>query len=251
MSRPLFTNVAQRIMVALDVDELAQARELTEDLKDLGVTFKVGNQLGTYEGWKTAVEFAHSYGAQIFCDTKFKDIPTTVEKSSRAITRRQPEFFNIMADNNLEALRAAVRGIDEAVEEFRLAQRPILLGVTVLTSISEQESQEIYGATPSEKVLQFAINAVNAGLDGIVCSAQEAKLLRSNPATKELILVTPGIRPAWAAPNDQSRIITPSQAIKDGSDYLVIGRPITQPPEDVGSPREAVLRIIKELEEIR
>ena len=247
----VFTSAAQRIMVALDVDELEQARELAEELKGLGISFKIGNQLGTYEGWKAAVEFAHSYEAQIFCDTKFKDIPTTVEKSSKAITRRQPEFFNIMADNNLEALKAAVRGIDTAVEEFGLAERPILLGVTVLTSISEQESEDIYGGVPSGKVLQFAKNAAEAGLDGIVCSAQEVQLLRSDPVTKDLLLVTPGIRPEWAAANDQSRIITPSQAVKDGSDYLVIGRPITQPPEEVGSPREAVLRIIKELEEVK
>lgn len=237
-------------MVAFDVDELAQAKVLAEDLKDLGVTFKIGNQLGTYEGWKAAVKFAHSYGAQIFCDTKFKDIPTTVEKSARAITRRQPEFFNIMADNNPEALQAAVRGIDDAVREFGISNRPILLGVTVLTSITSEESRDIYGGLPVEKVLQFAKNAAGAGLDGVVCSAQEAAMLRNDPATKDLLLVTPGIRPEWAAPNDQSRIITPSQAVKDGADYLVIGRPITQPPTEIGSPRDAVLRIIKELEAV-
>lgn len=244
-------SIASRIMVALDVDELSQAKELAEELKGLGITFKIGNQLGTYEGWKTAIDFVHSYDSQIFCDTKFKDIPTTVEKSSRAITRRQPEFFNIMVDNSLEALKAAVRGVDSAVEQFGLAQRPILLGVTVLTSISEQESEDIYGAASSTKVLQFAKNAAKAELDGIICSAQEAKLLRNDPDTKSLLLVTPGIRPVWADPNDQARIITPSQAVKDGSDYLVIGRPITQPPKEVGSPRQAVLRIIKELEETK
>lgn len=236
-------------MVALDVDELDQAKELAEQLKDLGVTFKIGNQLGTYEGWKSAVEFAHMYGAQIFCDTKFKDIPNTVEKSARAITRRQPEFFNIMADNNLESLKAAVRGVEAAVKEFGISERPILLGVTVLTSINDDEARELYGASSADKVLQFAQNAAAAGLDGVVCSAQEAKLLRDNSVTKDLLLVTPGIRPAWAATDDQSRIITPSQAVKDGADYLVIGRPITQPPAEVGSPRDAVLRIIKELEE--
>lgn len=235
-------------MVALDVDELDRATEIADELKDLGVVFKIGNQLGTYEGWQAAIEFAHSYGAQIFCDTKFKDIPVTVEKSARAITRRQPEFFNIMADNNLEALKAAVRGVDAVVSEFGIPNRPILLGVTVLTSINKEESLEIYGSTPADKVLQFAKYAATAGLDGIVCSAQEVALLRSDSETKDLLLVTPGIRPDWAASDDQSRIITPSQAVRDGADYLVIGRPITQPPAEIGSPRDAVLRIIKELE---
>lgn len=240
-------NSAQRIMVALDVDELEQAKELAEELKGLGVTFKIGNQLGTYEGWKAAVAFAHSYGAKVFCDTKFKDIPATVEKSAKAITRRQPDFFNVMADNSLEALAAAVKGVDAAVAEYGVT-RPVVLGVTVLTSINENESHEIYGAPPAAKVLQFAKNAAAAGLDGVVCSAKEAKILRGDPATKDLLLVTPGIRPRWAAPDDQSRVITPAEAVQSGADYMVIGRPITQPPSQIGSPRQAALRIIKELE---
>lgn len=250
MSRPTFSSSAQRIMVAIDVDELSEAKKIAQSLKDLGVTFKIGNQLGTYEGWLKAVEFARQYGAQIFCDTKFKDIPNTVEKSSRAITRRQPDFFNVMADNNLAALIAAVDGSKSAVEDFSLGNRPIILGVTVLTSISNEESDQIYGADSASKVLQFASNAAKAGLDGVVCSAEEVTLLRGDKQTSDLILVTPGIRPSWAAPNDQARIITPSQAVKNGSDYLVIGRPITQPPEEIGSPRDAVLKIIEELDQV-
>ncbi|MCB9822826.1 orotidine-5'-phosphate decarboxylase [Candidatus Nomurabacteria bacterium] len=251
MSRPTFTSSAKRIMVAIDVDELSEAKKIAENLKDLGVTFKIGNQLGTYEGWQKAVEFARQYGAQIFCDTKFKDIPNTVEKSARAITRRQPDFFNVMADNNLAALVAAVDGTKNAVEDFSLASKPIILGVTVLTSINSEESDQIYGDDPASKVLQFASNAAKAGLDGVVCSAEEVTILRSDKRTSNLILVTPGIRPSWAAPNDQARIITPSQAVKNGSDYLVIGRPITQPPKDIGSPRDAVLKIIEELDQVK
>lgn len=251
MSRPTFSSSAERIMIAIDVDELSEAKELASSLKDLGVTFKIGNQLGTYEGWQKAVDFAREYGAQIFCDTKFKDIPNTVEKSARAITRRQPDFFNVMADNNLSALSAAVNGSVDALNEYSLGIKPIVLGVTVLTSISDDESVSIYGADSKTKVLQFAASAAEAGLDGVVCSAEEVAILRENPATKELILVTPGIRPSWAAPNDQARIITPKQAIICGSDYLVIGRPITQPPPEVGSPRDAVLKIIEELDQVK
>jgi len=247
MGKIRFNNPAERIMVAIDVDELDEARVIAEDLRDLGITFKIGNQLGTYEGWKNAVQFAREYNAHIFCDTKFKDIPNTVEKSARAITRFQPDFFNVMADNNIAALQAAVIGAQNAATEYQLDKKPIVLGVTVLTSITDEESTELYGGRSSDKVMQFATSAAHAGLDGVVCSAQEATLLRANHETKDLILVTPGIRPEWAASNDQARIITPSQAVKNGSDYLVIGRPITQPPPEIGSPRDAVLKIIEEL----
>ncbi len=236
-------------MVALDVDELAEASAIATDLEDLGVTFKIGNQLGTYEGWQSAISFARDAGVGIFCDTKFKDIPETVKKSSRAMTRHQPDFFNIMADNTPAALRAAVEGIDSAMQDFNLAKRPILLGVTVLTSIDHEACLSIYGDEPAEKVVQFATAAAQAGLDGVVCSAKEAKLLRSNYATKHLLLVTPGIRPAWATTGDQSRIMTPSAAVAAGADYLVIGRPITQPPDEIGTSRRAVQKIIEELGE--
>jgi len=233
-------------MVALDVDTLNEARAIAEDLAGMGVTFKIGNQLGTAEGWAACVAFAHEYGARIFCDTKFKDIPVTVEKSARAITRHQPDFFNIMADTQPEAIRGAVAGLESAVRDFGVA-RPVILGVTVLTSYSADNTQSVYGASAADKVLQFATSATTGGLDGVVCSAEEAKLLRSDEATKELLLVTPGIRPEWAAAGDQSRVLTPRQAIQAGADYLVIGRPITQPPPEIGSPRNALDKILQEI----
>lgn len=239
----------KQIMVALDVDELEQAQNIAEQLRNTGVTFKIGNQLGTYEGWQAAIEFAERFNARIFCDTKFKDIPETVKKSARAITRHQPDFFNIMADTQAEALVAAVDGMNSAIKDFDLTKIPVLLGVTVLTSMNDETVRSIYGASASEKVLQFASAAANAGLDGVVCSAEEITLLRSNQATKDLLLVTPGIRPTWAATGDQSRITTPAQAVKAGADYLVIGRPITQPPVAVGSPQNAIEKILEEINE--
>lgn len=247
MSRREGIKPAERIMVALDVDELHEAEAIARDLKGTGVTFKIGNQLGTYEGWKAAVEFARKCGVGIFADTKFKDIPTTVRKSSRAITRHQPDFFNIMADTQPKALEAAVNGIKEAIEEYRLPIVPSLLGVTVLTTINEEECVSIYGESVETKVLQFAIEAADSGLQGVVCSPHEAKMLRAHPKTKNLLLITPGVRPEWASTNDQERITTPAQALEMGADYLVIGRPITQPPPEVGSPRDAVLKIIEEI----
>ena len=247
MGRPDVKNPAARIMVALDVDELSEARRVARSIQGLGAVLKIGNQLGTFEGWKAAVEFAHEFDAQIFCDTKFKDIPETIKKSSRAITRHQPNFFTVMADTNLATLQAAVEGARSALQEYGLTKRPILLGVTILTSLSDEETHSIYGSDSAVKVQQFATLAATAGLDGVVCSAQETKLLRANAATKELLLVTPGIRPAWAVGGDQSRITTPIEAITNGADYLVIGRPITQPPPHIGTPRDALLRIIEEI----
>lgn len=247
MIRPTFENPAERIMVALDVDELSQARDIAIGVQGLGITLKIGNQLGTYEGWKSAVAFAHEFDAKIFTDTKFKDIPETVKKSSRAITRHQPDFFNVMADNNPAALAAAVEGRDKAVAEFGLNKTPLLLGVTVLTSISNEESISIYGADSATKVQQFATAAAEAGIDGVVCSPEEAEMLRNNPATADLLLVTPGIRPTWAQVGDQKRVMTPREAIDSGVDYMVIGRPITQPPEEIGTPRDAILKIIEEI----
>lgn len=238
---------ADKIMVAIDVDELLTAEPLVASIAGSGVTIKIGNQLGTFEGWANAVELARTHSLHIFCDTKFKDIPETVKKSARAITRHQPDFFTIMADNSPAALRAAVEGVDSAMRDFSLAKRPRILGVTVLTSIDEPTCQSIYGGSPKDKVLQFAVAAAEAGLDGIVCSAEEAALLRANPALNDILIITPGIRPAWAATGDQARVTTPKDALRAGASYLVIGRPITQPPSSIGSPLQAIEAIAKEL----
>jgi orotidine-5'-phosphate decarboxylase len=247
VAKDTFASPAERIIVALDVDDIPSAREMAHDIQDLDVTFKIGNQMGTYEGWKAVIDFTREFNAHVFCDTKFKDIPETVKKSARAITRHQPDFFTIMADNSLAALQAAIQGVESACQDYDLAKKPLVIGVTVLTSISDKESHDIYGASATYKVQQFAKAAVQAGLDGIVCSAKEAALLRTKTWAKDLLLVTPGIRPVWAATNDQSRVVTPRQAIANGADYLVIGRPVTQPPSHIGTPRDALLKIIEEI----
>lgn len=242
-----FERPSDRIIVALDVDELDEAMEIVQELEGLDLMFKVGNQLGTWEGWRRTVEAVHATGARVFADTKFKDIPKTVEKSARSITRHQPDMFNIMADNSDAALSGAVLGREDAITEFGLDIRPILLGVTVLTSMKD-DCESIYGADVMTKVAQFAGKAAMMKLDGVVCSPQEAVMLRETETTSGLILVTPGIRPEWAPTDDQQRIMTPALAVAEGSDYLVIGRPITDPPNEIGSRREAAEMIIEELE---
>lgn len=242
-----FANPAERIIVSLDFDNLEDARKVVQELEGTGVTIKIGNQLGTYAGWRAAVGLAREAGLKIFCDTKFKDIPETVKNSARSITRHQPDIFNIMADNNIAALKGAVDGVSSAISDYDLRLKPLLIGVTVLTSMNEDECMAIYGANSQVKVTQFAQAAAESRLDGLVCSAQEVAMLRADPKTKDLILITPGIRPKWASTDDQSRIMTPGDAIKAGADYLVIGRPIIRPPESIGSPRIAVETILEEI----
>lgn len=236
----------ENIMVALDVDDLESARKIAVQLRGSNVIIKIGNQLATAIGWEAAIALAREYGLRIFCDSKYKDIPETVKLSARAMTRLQPDFFNIMADTDEAVLRAAVQGVESAVQEYGV-KRPVLLGVTILTSFSDEGARSVYGASSQEKVLQFAKAAANAGLDGVVCSAKEAKMLRADPLTRGFTLVTPGIRPAWAARGDQSRVMTPANAVAAGADYLVVGRPITQPPAEIGGPREALQKIQAEL----
>jgi orotidine-5'-phosphate decarboxylase len=121
------------------------------------------------------------------------------------------------------------------------------MGVTVLTSINNEECVSIFGNDSVTKVIQFAHRLVDAGADGIICSAQEVVFLDKYPQFGNFIKITPGVRPVWAAVGDQKRIMTPAEAIKAGADYLVIGRPITQPPAEIGGPVEAAKRIAEEI----
>jgi orotidine-5'-phosphate decarboxylase len=233
----------ERVIVALDVDELTQAEEIITEVGSMVGMFKIGLQLGVSEGWGQTLqrlrELAPSTG--VFADTKFKDIPQTQFQAARAITRHRPTMFNVHAGNSMEALKQAMAGAADVGDN-----PPQVLGVTVLTSIDDRESQELYGRSAGQAVLAFAQRALEAGLDGLVCSAQEAAQIRRESKYNDLKLVTPGIRPQWANGNDQARIMTPAEALNAGADYLVIGRPITQPPIGI-SRAEAVQKIIEEI----
>ncbi|MCA9346202.1 orotidine-5'-phosphate decarboxylase [Candidatus Saccharibacteria bacterium] len=238
-----------RIFVSLDVDTLEQVIQAMDSFSDVLENIKIGLQVATRESWKACIDVAHERGFKVFCDAKFKDIPNTVEAAAYSLTKHGPDYFTVMADNSLEALKAIRRGTDKAVAENG-GKAPIIIGVTVLTSISEEECKTIYGADAETKVMQFAENAAEAGLDAIVCSPEEVRTLRQNPKLKNLLLITPGIRPDWAQSNDQKRSATPIEALKRGADMLVIGRPITQPPKEIGSTVDAVSKILEEIKEI-
>lgn len=211
-----------RIIVALDFDVEQQALSLVEQLDPNMCRLKVGKEMFTYFG-PDFVKRLIARNFDVFLDLKFHDIPNTVAKACRAAADLGVWMVNVHASGG-EAMMTKAR---EALEDYG-SLRPLLTGVTVLTSMSEPELHQLGVSRPlKEQVSGLAQLAKNCGLDGVVCSAQEASELKQLLGD-DFKLVTPGIRPANAAQDDQTRIVTPEQAIKDGSDYLVIGRPITQ-----------------------
>lgn len=226
------------ILVALDYADPEAALNLARQLDPARCRLKVGKELFT-RGGPAVVERLQELGFQIFLDLKFHDIPNTVAKAVAAAADLGVWMVNVHASGGRRMLEAA----RAALEPVPAERRPLLIAVTLLTSMEESDLREI-GLTmnPQEQVLRLATLARDAGLDGVVCSAQEAPVLKARLG-REFQLVTPGIRPATAEAGDQRRIMTPVEALRAGSDYLVIGRPITQAP----SPLVALQDIEREI----
>lgn len=233
-------NLAEKIIVALDVSKKDKALRLIKEL-DLTQTFKIGLELFTAEG-PMLLEEIRTLGKKIFLDLKLHDIPNTVAQATRAATRYGIQMTTIHASGGREMMQKAVEAAAEEASKLGI-EKPLLLAVTVLTSLKDEDLREIgMGEDLSSQVLRLALLAKTAGMDGLICSAHEIELIRRELG-EGFLLVAPGIRPSWAASYDQKRIISPAAAIQKGADYLVIGRPITAAP----SPREAFLRILEEL----
>lgn len=220
-------NIREKIIVALDTDNLKKVESLVKQLLPYVNYFKIGLELSTAVGAPTAIKLVHQLGGKVFYDGKFNDIPNTIAKASKAISNLGVAMFDVHASSGSESIRVAVKNKGKSK----------VLGVTVLTSMSEA----------GDKVLKFTEILKKEGADGVICSPWEAKLIRQYKKFDRLLIVTPGIRPKWAPTKDQKRYMTPSEAIKAGSDFLVIGRPITNPPISVGTPLEAIKLIYKEL----
>ena len=226
-----------RLIVALDTDRLASALAMARRLGPLAGMFKIGSQLFTAEGPR-AVERIAALGAGIFLDLKFHDIPNTVAGAVRAAAELPGvTLVNVHASGGLEMMRSAARALAE------VGRAPRLLGVTVLTSLDAAALRRLgIAGSPWSRAVSLARLAQQAGLDGVVCSAHELRAIRRACGSKFLTVV-PGIRPASAAKGDQARVATPAQAIRDGADYLVVGRPITEARD----PRAAAQAILKEM----
>lgn len=213
---------AKNIIVALDYHNQNHALELVDKLDPEKCRLKVGKEMFTLFG-PNFVRNLQQKGFDIFLDLKFHDIPNTVAKAVTSAADLGVWMVNVHASGGRKMMEAA----SHALEQFG-SDKPDLIAVTVLTSMHESELSELgISGSLNDHVLRLATLAKSSGLDGVVCSAKEAKMLKS-ALSSDFKLVTPGIRPSFAAKGDQTRIMTPSDAIAAGVDYMVIGRPITQ-----------------------
>lgn len=209
------------IIVALDFPTHDAALAMAARLNPAQCRVKVGKELFTRCG-PAVVEALQAKGFEVFLDLKFHDIPNTTAMAVKAAAELGVWMVNVHCSGGLKMMAACREELEK-----RSGPNPLLIGVTVLTSMEQADLAGIgLDLAPQEQVLRLAGLAAQAELDGLVCSAQEAVALKSN--FPQLSLVTPGIRPAGSAANDQKRILTPAQAIQSGADYLVVGRPITQ-----------------------
>ena len=220
-----------KIIVALDFPQAAPALALVQHLESALCRLKVGKELFTAAG-PQLVEQLQQRGFEVFLDLKFHDIPTTTAQACKAAAVLGVWMVNVHALGGKRMLDAAYEAL------ANVECRPKLIAVTVLTSMAQEDLHGIgINASPAQMVSRLAQLAQDSGLDGVVCSAQEAPILRQQ-CGKDFCLVTPGIRPANAAANDQSRIMTPRAALESGANYLVIGRPITQAPDPLRALQE-------------
>ncbi len=228
-----------KIVVALDYPSKQAALDMAAKLDPSLCRVKVGKELFTRSG-PAVVESLQQQGFDVFLDLKFHDIPNTTAKAVLAAAELGVWMVNVHASGGQRMMEAAMNEI----ASFK--QRPLLIAVTVLTSMEVSDLQQIgIAESPLQQVCKLAKLTEQSGLDGVVCSAQEAPALRS-ALSPDFKLITPGIRPADASVGDQKRIMTPVDAVNAGSDYLVIGRPITQASE----PMKVMEKICAELNSI-
>jgi orotidine-5'-phosphate decarboxylase len=216
----------EKLIFALDVDSFDEARRWVERLRGKVGIFKVGKQLFTRCG-PEVVRMIRDAGGEVFLDLKFHDIPHTVAMAGLEASRLDVRMFNVHALGGSAMMRRTVEEVHEAYAPGK-GRRPLLLAVTILTSTDEQALREIGIDRPvAEMVVRLARLAMDAGMDGVVASPLEIEAIR-RACGMAFVIVTPGVRPAFAAANDQKRIATPGAALAAGADYLVVGRPIAQ-----------------------
>ena len=223
---------ATRLIVALDVPTLGDAEALAETLSDLPAVLKIGHQLA-YTGGLALAERLIRSGREVFLDLKLHDIPRTVEEGVRSLAGFGARFLTVHAYP--QTMRAALKGAAGSSLQ--------LLGVTILTSMDDRDAQDAgYGASVLELTSRRARDAAAIGMPGLVCAAPEAGALRAIVG-KRCRLVVPGIRPAGGDPGDQTRVMTPGEAIGAGADYLVVGRPVTGAADPLTAARAIVADI--------
>jgi orotidine-5'-phosphate decarboxylase len=227
-----------RLIVALDVAGATQARQIVQAIGEAATTYKIGKQLFTAEGPQVVRDLVAS-GRKVFLDLKYHDIPNTVAAAVRSAAELGVSMLTVHASGGSKMLKAAV----EAASQSSTKAKPMVLAVTVLTSLSDADLQELgIAGNVLSQVLRLGTLARAAGCGGLVASAQEARELR-RALGEGFAIVTPGVRPAGASAGDQARVVTPKDAIAAGATYLVVGRPILDAPD----PARAVRQIADEI----
>lgn len=222
-----------KIIVALDVDKSDKAFEWVQRLKNDVGYFKVGKQLFTSAGPEVVRKIKND-GAGLFLDLKFHDIPNTVAAASIEAVRLGVDMFNVHALGGYEMMARSAGAVKDEAERLG-RKKPLFIAVTVLTSMSDGCLQEAGILTPAaDEVRRLALLAKRAGMDGVVASPREIKLIKK-ACGDDFIVVTPGVRTSLSSSDDQVRVMTPGEAVKAGADYLVIGRPITKAEDPVAA----------------
>lgn len=231
-----------RIILALDVDDLDEAEKLVVELKDYVGYFKVGLQLFTSYGF-SAIKMIKDHGGKVYCDLKFHDIPNTVSHACSNLIKHNINFFNLHLQGGSKMIMQAVKTSKDVAKSLSV-DPPTILGVSLLSSFGQRTLTEELGVDKGleDYIMSLAKIAKDCGLNGIIAGASESKKIRQELG-EDFIILCPATRPTWAAVNDQVRVDTPTDAIKAGVDYLVIGRPIT----DAEDKTSAVKLIIDEI----
>lgn len=234
----------ERLIAALDVHTLDDVKKLVAELGDSVSYYKVGMEL-YYSIGREVIEYLNKENKEIFLDLKLHDIPNTVAEGLCSLMNLGVSMLNVHASGGYTMMKTAAYKLRAAAREAG-AKGPKIIAVTVLTSIGDDDWKKLgYTCPISEQVVRLAKLAKEAGLDGVVASPNEATLIRE-ACGKDFLIVTPGVRPAWSAKNDQSRIATPAAALKNGATHLVVGRPI----RTADSPKEAAEKIIAEMRSV-
>ncbi|GIO30580.1 MULTISPECIES: orotidine-5'-phosphate decarboxylase [Paenibacillus] len=238
-----YREMAGRLIVALDYPDADQAAALLRELEGIPCYMKVGMQL-YYAAGPDFVRDLKTRGYKVFLDLKMHDIPNTVKGGAESITRLGVDMFNVHAAGGTDMMKAALEGADKALASDGSLKKPLVIAVTQLTSTGQDMLNDEIGipGTVRDAVIRYAELTQAAGLDGVVASAQEAGDI-ARACGAGFITVTPGIRPAGSDQGDQKRVLTPGEAIRGGSSYIVVGRPITAAEK----PRTAAEQIIKEM----
>ena len=237
-------DLREKLILSVDLDDAAAAYNLIDKLAAHLKYYKIGLQLITKDGPRMVMALKRK-GLKIFYDAKFYDIPQTVYNAAYEATRLGVNMMNVHASGGPDMIKRAKEGIIAASEKLQV-EKPLLLAVTVLTSMETKDLKKILDVKMSAKdmVLRLAAMAKKAGADGVVCSPQEIKLIKKELG-KDFIVVTPGIRMDNAKKDDQKRIMNPKEAIAAGADYIVVGRPILQAEDKLGM-IEKILKMIEE-----